>query len=215
VTVQVRARHTPSFGVARIVLAPGETVTARLDAMQATSYGVGVTAKGRRHAQQAVFTAPAEGGWVNLAPPAPGDIHPLELDGATGWCVATSAVLAVAATVQLDQAWTGFHALFGGDTAFLSRATGFGCAVLAACGALDVITLAAGELVTVDPGHLVAYPESVQCRLRAISQSVPQSMRTGQGLALDFAGPGQVLTQTRNARGMANWLSANGFSVKS
>jgi uncharacterized protein (AIM24 family) len=37
----------------------------------------------------------------------------------------------------------------------------------------------------------------VQSRLRAASQQVNQSMRTGEGLLLDFAGPGQVLTQTR------------------
>jgi uncharacterized protein (AIM24 family) len=213
--MQVRVRHTPAFGVARVMLAPGEAVGARLDAMQATSYGLAIAAKGRRGGTRAVFTAPAEGGWVDLTPPAPGELHPLELDGGSGWCVATSAVLATAATVALDQAWTGFQALFGGDVAFLSRASGYGLTLLACCGALDVITLTAGELVTVDPGHLVAYPDTVQCRLRAVSPSVPQSMRTGQGLALDFAGPGQVLTQTRNARGMANWLSANGFSVKS
>ena len=45
-------------------------------------------------------------------------------------------------------------------------------------------------------------------RLRAVSQSMPQSVRSGEGLLLDFAGPGQLLTQTRNPRTFANWLTA-------
>ena len=36
--VQVRTRHTPSAGVARLVLAPGELVQVEAGAMMATSY---------------------------------------------------------------------------------------------------------------------------------------------------------------------------------
>jgi uncharacterized protein (AIM24 family) len=39
---------------------------------------------------------------------------------------------------------------------------------------------------------------------------VHQSVRTGEGLLLDFAGPGQLLIQTRNARAMAALLAASG-----
>ncbi|MGH3761995.1 AIM24 family protein [Actinophytocola sp.] len=211
--MQVRTRHTPAFGVARLLLAPGEAVQADYAAMLATSYGVVVTparSGSRGKVRRAVFTAPAEGGWVDVAPALPGDVHTLELDGMAGWCVARGSWLAAAATVRAEAQWQGFRGLFGADVGFLEHVSGGGAMVLACCGSLDVVPLEAGELVTVDPSYLLAYSELTQCRLRATSPQLPQSVRTGEGLLLDFAGPGQLLVQTRNARAMAAWLAGNG-----
>jgi uncharacterized protein (TIGR00266 family) len=208
-TVQVRTRHTPAFGVARLLLAPGEAVQADYAAMLATSYGVAVApARGgsRGKVRRAVFTAPAEGGWVDVAPALPGDVHTLQLDGPSGWCVARGSWLAAAATVRSDGQWPGLRGLFGADVGFLEHVSGDGAMVLACCGSLDVVPLETGEFVTVDPSYLLAYTEATQCRLRAVSPQLPQSVRTGEGLLLDFAGPGQLLVQTRNARAMAAWL---------
>ncbi len=205
--MQVRTRHTPTFGVARLLLAPGEGVQTGGGAMVATSYGVGVErakftafrqlARSWRDAE--ICTAPAEGGWVDVAPEQPGDLYVLDLDGITGWCLARDAWLAAAGTVRLETGWAGFQPIFGGDVAFLGHADGSGPVVLACHGALDLITLAPGELITVAPVHVVAYPDSVQCRLRAVAAAAEQSVRTGEGLVLDFAGPGQLVTQTRRA----------------
>jgi uncharacterized protein (AIM24 family) len=208
--VQVRTRHTPTFGVARLLLAPGETVRADYAALLATSFGVLVEPKirvgSRGRSRPTVFTAPAEGGWVDLAPPTPGEVYPIELDGQYGWCVTRSSVLAATATVQTDRQWPGFRALFGAEIGFLEYVSGPGTLVMGCYGAVDVVTLDTGELITVEPGCLLAYHQQVQCRLRAVSQSTPQSVRTGEGLMLDFAGPGQLLTQTRNGRALADWL---------
>ncbi|HET9141050.1 TIGR00266 family protein [Actinophytocola sp.] len=212
--MQVRTRHTPAFGVARLQLAPAETVLADYTALVATSYGVLVEPKlrggsrGRR--RPTTFTAPAEGGWVDLAPAVPGDVYLLELDGLGGWCVARRGVLASAATVVSDAQWAGFRALFGVDVGFLEHTSGTGSLVLSCCGAVDVVTLDSGELITVEPGHLLAYTDHTQARLRATSQALPQSVRTGDGLVLDFAGPGQLVTQTRSPRSFAEWLSTSG-----
>ncbi len=140
--MQVRTRHTPAFGVARLLLAPGEAVQADYAAMLATSYGVLVApARGgsRGKARRAVFTAPAEGGWVDVAPALPGDVHTLELDGMAGWCVARGSWLAAAATVRADAQWPGFRGLFGADVGFLEHVSGDGAMVLACCGSLDVV----------------------------------------------------------------------------
>ena len=210
--MQVRTRHTPTFGVARLQLAPGETVRADYAALLATSYGVVVDARvrggSRTRVRPTTFTAPAEGGWVDLAPSAPGDLYVLELDGMSGWCLAKGGVLAATATVQLEPQWPGFRALFGTELGFLEHVSGAGPLVLAACGAVDLISLEPGEMITIEPGYLLAYHDHLQCRLRAVSQSLPQSVRTGEGLILDFAGPGQVLTQTRNPRAFSTWLDA-------
>lgn len=185
--------------------------------MVATSYGVGVErasgtafrhlAKSWRDAD--ICTAPAEGGWIDVAPGLPGDLYQLDLDGVTGWCLAKDAWLAAASTVRLETGWAGYRTIFGGDVGFLAHADGTGPVVLACCGALDLVTLAPGELVTIDPGHVVAYPETVQCRLRAVHPTATQSVSTGEGLVLDFAGPGQLVTQTRGLRAMATWLAGH------
>ncbi|MDQ3402869.1 MAG: AIM24 family protein [Actinomycetota bacterium] len=208
--MRVKTRHTPAFGVARLVLAPGEAVQAEVAAMVATSYGVQIESargRGRAATRPAMFTAPAEGGWIDVAPALPGEVHALELDGTLGWCVARGGWLAVTSTLRSDPGWAGFHALFGVEHGFLEHVSGVGTVVLGCCGALDVVTLEPGEAITVEPAHLVAYTESTQCRLRAVSQSAPQSMRTGNGLMFDFAGPGRLLIQTRTARTMAAALA--------
>jgi uncharacterized protein (TIGR00266 family) len=210
--LQVRTRHTPAFGVARLLLAPGEAVQADYDAMLSASYGVLVDVRPRggargRKAHPAVFTAPAEGGWVDIAPGLPGEVYTLELQGATGWCVARGSTLAASSTIHQDPAWPGFRPMFGAESGFLEHVFGQGSVVLTSCGALDVVNLEAGAAITVAPGSLVAYTDGAQTRLRAVSQSLHQSLRTGEGLLLDFAGPGQVLTQTRKARSMTAALT--------
>src|SRR5690606_22820623 len=93
VVVQVRTRHTPSFGVARLVLAPGEPVQVESGAMLASSYGVTVEARaqggflkslaraalGGESFFVSTYTAPQQGGWVDVAPNLPGDLNVLEL----------------------------------------------------------------------------------------------------------------------------------------
>ncbi|ASU80763.1 AIM24 family protein [Actinopolyspora erythraea] len=216
--MQVRSRHPSSFGVARLVLGAGEVARTGCEAM-ATSYGVTSSGSPRRGGMRALvgdslpestYTAGPQGGWVDVAPGLPGDVHTIELDGKTGWCVARDSWLAAAATVRLDTRWQGFQPMFGGQAGFLAHVTGQGQLVLACCGALDVHELRTGEFVTIDTGHLVAYVDTVQSRLRQSEQGRAQSLRTGAGLVFDFAGPGRVVTQTRNPRRLSSWLHAAG-----
>ncbi|MFF5989829.1 AIM24 family protein [Prauserella flavalba] len=193
--MQVHTRHTPAFGVARIVLSQGEAVQADAETLLANSFGVTETRPGRKG--PSIFTAPAGGGWLDLAPGHAGDIYPLEFSGRSGWSVALDKVLARPATVKRDQPWPALQALFGGDTGFLEHFSGTGQLVLACKGPVDALTLEAGEVITVRPAYLVAYPDAIQVRLRAVDPAAQQSVRTGEGLALDFAGPGTVLVQAR------------------
>ncbi|HEX2299033.1 MAG TPA: AIM24 family protein, partial [Pseudonocardiaceae bacterium] len=101
--------------------------------------------------------------------------------------------------------------LFGGERGFLVHASGIGRVVLSGYGAMEILRMAAGDYVTVDTGHVVGYADGMQARIRPVSQGVTQSMRTGEGLVFDFAGPGQVLTQTRSPRGLVCWLQSNGL----
>lgn len=197
-------RHTPSFGVARVLLSGGESVRAEQSALLACSFGLSIVRQGRggvrvhEKGSPAVFTASADGGWLDLAPPGPGDVYALRLDGNSGWCVAKGTVLARPDSVRPDPNWKGFTALFGAEAGFLERYVGRGDLVLACTGSVDAFALESGELISVSPGYLLAYPDTMQCRLRAIDPAGPQSLRTGDGLLLDFAGPGTLYTRARS-----------------
>ncbi|WP_410564192.1 AIM24 family protein [Amycolatopsis sp. cmx-4-61] len=203
--MRVQTRHTPAFGVARVLLDPGEAVRAAPETLLASRFGVTETPAGRGGVRAgksavAVYTAPSDGGWIDFAPLRPGDVYPLDVGGGTGWSVHRDAVLVQPSSVRHDSGWVPLQQLFGADSGFLEHYSGTGPLVLAAPGPVDAFELGKGELVTVRPDYLLAYPDTVQCRLRALDPGGAQSLRTGEGLAVDFAGPGTVLVHARNRR---------------
>ena len=92
----------------------------------------------------------------------------------------------------------GFKNPFGGEGGFLIHATGAGTAVLAFYGALDTISLADGESLTIDSGHVVAFGPTVTSQIRKVTGGVVQMPKSGEGVVFDFTGPGWVITQSRN-----------------
>jgi uncharacterized protein (TIGR00266 family) len=220
--MQVQIRHQPSFAVARLMLAPGEPAQVEAGAMMATSYGVQVQAaaqggfmKGLGRAVLggesffvSTYTAPPNGGWVDVAANLPGDMQVINLDGRVGWCVTKGSWIASSHGVHTETKWGGFGNLFGGEGGFLTHATGQGPLVVACYGALEAVTLQQGEVVTVDSGHVVAYADTVQSQTRKMTTGIWQTVKSGEGLVFDFAGPGQVLTQTRNPSALSSWIVA-------
>jgi uncharacterized protein (TIGR00266 family) len=218
--MQVQVRQQPSFAVARLMLAPGEPAQVESGAMMATSYGVGVQSQSQGGIMKGLgraflsgesffistYTAPPNGGWVDIAPNLPGDIQVLTLDGRTGWCVTRGCWLASSHGVATETKWGGMKNLVGGEGGFLTHATGQGPLVVACYGALETMTLQAGEMVTIDTGHVVAYADTVQYQIRKVAQGIIQSMMSGEGLVFDFVGPGQILTQTRNPSSLVSWI---------
>jgi len=213
--VQVRTRHTPAFGVARLVLAPGEMVLADPLTIAATSYGLAVEVKGTGvKAGYGDGWTPWNVSWDEFLKGS-GDLHLVELDGTHGWLLYRPAWVASSSTVAMNPEAPPLQALLGGGEGFLNYAQGQGAVVLACCGALDLVTLEAGEAVTISSDHVVAFADTVQCRLRPSVPDGVQCIHTGEGLVFDFAGPGAVLTQTRGPRRLTTWLRANGVSSRS
>lgn len=220
--MQVQVRHQPSFAVARLLLAPGEPAQVESGAMLATSYGIHIQSNAQGGVMKGLgraflsgesfftstYTAPQNGGWVDVAPNLPGDIQLINMDGRTGWCVTKGSWLASSHGVHTETRWGGFGNLFGGEGGFLTHATGQGPLVVACYGALETVTLQAGEMITIDSGHVVAYADTVQSQTRKVASGMIQSLKSGEGLVFDFAGPGQVLTQTRNPSALASWVVA-------
>jgi uncharacterized protein (TIGR00266 family) len=220
--MQVQIRHQPSFAVARLMLAPGEPAQVEAGAMMATSYGMHVQAAAQGGIMKGLgravlggesffvstYTAPQNGGWVDVAANLPGDMQVINLDGRVGWCVTKGSWIASSHGVHTETKWGGFGNLFGGEGGFLTHTTGHGPLVVACYGALETVTLQQGEVVTIDSGHVVAYADTVQSQTRMMSTGVWQTVKSGEGLVFDFAGPGQVLTQTRNPSALSSWVVA-------
>ena len=199
---------------------PGEQVRAESGAMMATSAGVGITSstqggvvKGLKRSVLggeslfvSTFTAPAGGGWIDVAHHLAGDIVVTGVSADEPVSITRGCWLASSSGVDLDTKWGGFKNLFGGEGGFLVRASGEGPILLACYGALDTVTLAAGESMTVDTGHVVAFGPSVSSQIRKVVGGVIQTLKSGEGLVFDFTGPGWVMTQTRNPTALAAWI---------
>ena len=218
--MDVAIRHSPSFAVARITLDPREEVRAESGAMMATSAGVGVASStqggvvkglkrsflGGESLFVSTFTAPATGGWVDVAHHLAGDVITAAVAPDRPLSITRGCWLASASTVELDTKWGGFKNLFGGEGGFLVRAAGTGTVLLACYGAIDTIQLEAGESVTIDTGHVVAFDPSTTSQIRKVAGGVIQTLKSGEGFVFDFTGPGWVMTQSRNPAALEAWI---------
>jgi uncharacterized protein (TIGR00266 family) len=154
------------------------------------------------------FTAPQQGGWVDVAATQlPGDIRIERITPDRPLLITRGCWVANSFGVGIDTKWGGMKNLFGGEGGFLINTTGDGLVVLSAYGAIDEILLGPNDAVTIDSGHVVAFDASTRSQLRRASQKgFIQSMKSGEGLVFDFAGPGRVLMQSRNPSNFVGWL---------
>ena len=213
-------RHNPSFAVARVSLEPGEELKVESGAMMAMSTGVTVQSntqggvmKGLKRSMLggeslflSTYTAPATGGWVDVAHHLVGDIVVAGILPDQPMFVTKGCWLASSGGVQLDTKWGGFKNLFGGEGGFLIHASGHGTILLACYGAIDTLNLQAGESVTIDTGHVLAYGPTITSQIRKVATGIMQTLKSGEGYVFDFTGPGWVMTQSRNPSALAAWI---------
>ncbi len=217
--MDIQIRHNPSFAVARAILAPGEAIKAESGAMMATSGGVAIEAKmegglmkglkrsvlGGESLFMTTLTAPAEGGWVDLAANLPGDAFVLDIDGA--YNLTRGSWLCNEAGVTIDTKWGGLKNLAGGEGGFMVHATGTGKIALACYGAVEKVVLEAGQGIVVDSGHLVAFSDGTTYTTRKATGGLMQTLKSGEGFVLDFQGPGELYMQSRNPSEFIGWLT--------
>ncbi len=220
--MQVELRHSPSFTVARCILVGNEQVRVEGGAMIAHSAGVNLESKadggimaglkrsvlGGGSFFVTTYTAPPQGGWVDVAGVLPGDTVPIDVTPEQPFFLRRGSWIANSSGVQIDTQWGGMANLFGGEGGFGFRASGHGEALVSIYGAVDIIDLEAGETVTIDTGHVVAYALNVQFQMRrAVRGRSMQSLKSGEGWVFDFTGPGRVLLQSRNPEAFAHWVA--------
>ena len=210
--MQVELRHSPSFTVARCMLAGGEPVRVEGGAMIAHSaasssrqvagrhHGRAETQRARRRfvLRHHLHRSP-QGGWVDLAGVLPGDTVPIDVSPDQPFFLRRGSWIANSHGVEIDTQWGGMANLFGGEGGFGFRASGQGQALVSIYGAVDIIDLEDGDSVTIDTGHVVAYALDIRFQMRRAAQGRSlQSMKSGEGWVFDFWGPGRVLLQSRN-----------------
>ncbi|MGN6695882.1 MAG: TIGR00266 family protein, partial [Aquihabitans sp.] len=203
-----------------------EALRAEAGAMMAMSPDIQVTAKAEGGVMKSLkratlggesifmttYTAGPAGGWVDLAANLPGDLQVVEVQPGRPWLLSKTAYLGAGADVYLDTKLQGVKMFAGGEGAFLLEAGGQGTLVVAAYGAIDRMTLAAGQSVTVDSDHFVAAEQSVQYEIaKASSAGWVQSAKTGEAFVFHFTGPGELMMQSRSPRGLVAWLAAHGL----
>jgi uncharacterized protein (TIGR00266 family) len=220
--MEIATRHTPAYGVARLTLTGGEQVRVESGAMMAMSSGVTLSSKAEGGIMKSLkraalggesffvstYTAPAEGGFVDVAARLPGDLSSYTINPSQALFISKGSWMANEQTVTLNTQWGGFKNMFGSEGGFVLRAEGSGQVVFACYGALEVWNLQAGHHFTVDTGHMVAYEETVQMAIRKASGGLVQTFKSGEGLVFDFSGPGRVWTQTRNPNELLGWIGA-------
>ncbi len=220
--MEIATRHTPAYGVARLTLGGSESVRVETGAMMAMSAGVTVQSKAEGGVMKslkraalggesffiATYTAPPQGGFVDVAARLPGDVTYYDINPQLPLFVSKGSWLANEQTVDLNTQWGGFKNMFGSEGGFILRTEGRGHVVFACYGALEVWNLAEGQSFTVDTGHMVAYEASVQMTIRKAAGGLVQTFKSGEGLVFDFTGPGKVWTQTRNPNELLGWIGA-------
>ena len=221
--MQANVEFNPSYSLLTIDLGPGETIKAEPGAMvaqQGVAMSTGTGGSGglfggirRMMGGESffvnTFTAESAGGWVSLAPPAPGDIGSFNLEPGTNLFLQSSSFLASTGNVQIDSQFQGFRGFFSGESLFFIRAyaeRGSGTVYYNSFGAIKEVPVKPGQELVVDTGHLVAFTDDVEYTIGKVG-GIRSLVAGGEGLVMNFQGSGTVWIQTRNLAALAEKLN--------
>lgn len=155
------------------------------------------------------FTGGAGGGWISLAPSAPGDLAWFDVQPGRQLFIQSGSFMASASNVQTDTQFQGLKGAFSGESMFFIRAyteDGMpGRVYYNSYGAIKAIPVQQGQTVTVDTGHVVAFEDTLQYQIGKVG-GMKSFMFGGEGLVMNFSGQGTIWIQTRNLSGLASIL---------
>ncbi len=215
--MDVEFQSGPAFTVAVVRLAGGEALRAESGAMISMTTGTQIKTSTQGGIFQGLtrslsgesffmntFTAPPSGGEILLTSALPGDMTSIDLQGHT-WLVHRDGFVASEQTVDLDTGWGGLKGAFGASSLLVVKCSGQGKAIVATYGALRRVDLEAGQLYTVDSGHLVAWPEGMPIDVQKVG-GLKSLLLSGEGFVVTLTGPGTFFMQTRSAAAFVSWL---------
>lgn len=168
---------------------------------------------GRMFAGESIFmanyTATKDGAKVAFASTVPGSVIPIDLSQYSGgYILQKGAFLCAEQSVNTSIAFTKkiSAGLFGGEGFILQKATGNGHVFLEVDGDAIEKELAAGEVLKVDTGNVVAFEPGVSYEIERI-KGLGNIFLGGEGLFLTrLVGPGKVILQSQNIKDFAGRL---------
>jgi uncharacterized protein (TIGR00266 family) len=215
--MQVDINSAPAFAFGEITLPAGGAVRVEAGAMAMTRGDVQIATstqggfmKGLKRSLGGEsffvndFTSQS-GGVVAVAPALPGDMALVPMNGSGSLLVQSGSWIASDPAIDVDSKWGGGKTFFSGEGLILLRCSGAGDLLVSAYGAIRSHELAAGEVITLDTGHVVAFDDTVQFTVRKAG-SWKSTILGGEGLVTDFTGPGRVWLQTRSSSDLVGWI---------
>jgi uncharacterized protein (TIGR00266 family) len=215
--MDIEILHRPSYAMAKVKLAPSETIQAETGAMLGMSESIEIQTESKggllKGLKRAVlggesffintYTAPS-GGDMMLAPALPGDVQHHQISGANLF-VQSGSYMASSSGINVDTKWGGAKTFFSGEGLFLLHVTGTGDLLVSSYGAIHEIELGAGEKFRIDTSHIVAFEEGVNYEVKKVG-GWKSTILSGEGLVCELTGPGKVALQTRSQGAFLNWL---------
>ncbi len=210
--------HGPVFTTLRIAMRAGESFRAEPGAMvsmspvieiQAKAAGKGLfgtlkAAVGGESLFASLYTAESGNGELVLAPPVPGDVIRMDLSNQT---ILAQGGAYMAGSPDFELSTQGsLKAMISGEGLFLSKISGSGALFLNTYGAYYEKKLSPGESYLVDTGHIVAFEESIQYKIKKAAKGLFSTLASGEGLVCEYHGPGKIWVQTRNLSSFAKLL---------
>ena len=109
--------------------------------------------------------------------------------GAETVYLTSGSYLASSSGVDVDTKWGGAKTFFSSEGLFLLKVTGPGDLFVSSYGAIEEIPLVAGQSHVVDSGHMVAFSDGVEYKVRKFA-GWKSTLLGGEGLVVELTGPG-------------------------
>jgi len=210
--------YRPSFALAVVKLDPHESIQVEGGAMVSMTANLHMETKAKGGVIKSLtrsvlggesffmntYTAPSEGGEINLAPALPGDVQVMELRGET-LLVQSGSYIASSEGIQVDTKWGGAKTFFGGEGLIMLKLSGTGTLIISSYGAIHHVDLAAGQKYVVDTGHLVTFDEHLDFKVKKVA-GWKSTLFSGEGLVVELTGPGRLTLQTRSQNAFLSWI---------
>jgi uncharacterized protein (TIGR00266 family) len=134
-------------------------------------------------------------GELLLAPAMPGDIVEININGSIK--AQSGSYMASDINLQL-KAEGSLRALVSGEGLFLQKITGQGKLFISSYGGIIEKYLKQGERFIVDTGHIVAFDDTVDYKIKKATRGIISSLASGEGFVGEYVGPGRIWMQSRS-----------------
>lgn len=155
------------------------------------------------------YTSRVPNGMVTFTPEAPGKILPMQLAPNQVIIAQKDAFMCAQSSVKMEMHFRKKlgAGLFGGEGFILQKITGPGMAFLEIPGEIKEYTLAAGQLLKIDPGHIAAFDPTVNYDITMV-KGLKNIVFAGEGLFLaTLTGPGRIWLQTMPISNLAQKIA--------